>query len=217
MGFFSRIFNFFRPVVRNFQTSASLTSLLLGKRLNKIEEIPTRKESPFLNRYLDSPLRSTVDTSVKKTMAVAVAIAKKRGIATPVAAKTPMELASTVDEGITRMKVAYQYGKGRLSSTKAAEEFIDRTAARVVAFTDKVIEKGVPIVADAVVNAVTKVFPPAKVIAPVVKAAVPFVTKAIKTVVRKGVEVIANVAKTVVKVVSGVKKIGKKIWNFLFG
>lgn len=217
MGFFSRIFNFFRPVVRNFQTSASLTSLLLGKRLNKIEEIPTRKESPFLNRYLDSPLRSTVDTSVKKTMAVAVAIAKKRGIATPIAAKTPMELASTVDEGMTRMKVAYQYGKGRLSSTKAAEEFIDRTSARVVTFTDKVIEKGMPIVADVVVNAVTKVFPPVKVIAPVVKAVVPYVTKAVKTVVRKGVEVIANVAKTVVKVVSGVKKIGKKIWNFLFG
>lgn len=217
MALLNTIFNYIRPVTRNLKTYSSLVSLLLGKRLRKSEEIPTRQESPFLQSYLDAPLLTTTDVSVKKAMAVAAAIAKKRKIE-GIKAESPMELASAVDEGITRMKVAYQVGKGILNSTAAAEEIIDRTAARVVSFTEKVIDAGVPIVATAITNAVTKVCPPAAVLAPIVESAVRFVGNAAKKIISKGVEIVANVAKAAVStVVNSVKKVGRKLKKFLFG
>ncbi len=217
-GFLGKIFNFVKSIVPGVQLISSVTSIFLGKKLEKVEEIPTRRESPLLNNYLNAPLSTTLDTPVKKAVAVAAAIAKKRGVATPLNSKSPMELASAVDEGLTRMKVAYQQGKGILDSTSAVDEIVDRAASRVASFTDRVIEKHAPIVVNTVVKAVSAVFPPARVIAPVVKAVVPFVITAAKKIVRKGIEVAAKVAKTVVKkVVTGIKKIGKSIFRFLFG
>lgn len=217
MGFLYVIYNFVRPIAQNLMGSSSLISLLLGKKLGKIEEIPTKQESPFLTQYLDKPLLTTTDTSVKKAMAVAAAIAKKKGVES-IKAKTPEELASTVDEGVTRMKVAYQVGKGILNSTAAAEEIIDRTASRLVSFTNKVIDKGMPIVAEKVITAVSSVCPPVAVVAPVIRAAVPFVSKVVKKVVNKGIEVAATIAKrTVQTVIKSVKKVGKKIFKFIFG
>lgn len=218
MGFFSKIFNFFRPIVKNIQIRSALDSVFMEPVFEKAESIPSRPESKLLTTYLDSPLGSPSDVMVKKAMATAVAIAKKRGMTTTVPVKNPMELAAAVDEGMTRMKVAYKVGKGLLDSTKAADEIIDRVAARVVAFTDKVIEKGTPIVVDKVMKVAERVFPPIAVVTPIVKAAVPYIAHAAKVVVRAGVKVVANAAKSVVKtVVTGVKKIGSKIKKWLFG
>ena len=218
MGFFSKIFNFFRPVVKNIQTRSALDSVFMEPVFEKAESIPSRPESKLLTTYLDSPLHSPSDVMVKKAMATAVAIAKKRGLTTTVPAKDPMELAAAVDEGLTRMKVAYKVGKGILDSTKAADEIIDRAATRVVAFTDKVIEKGTPIVVDKVMKVAERVFPPIAVVKPIVKAAVPYIAQAAKVVVRAGVKVVAQAAKSVVKtVVAGVKKVGNKIKQLLFG
>lgn len=217
MNILNTIFGFVRPITSNLKDYSSIISMILGKKLDTIESITSKKESSFLTTYLDAPLLTTTDTSVKKAMAVAAAIAKKRNIE-GINAKSPMELASGVDDGVSRMKVAYQVGKGLLNSTTAAEEIIDRTAARVVSFTDKVIEKGVPIVAEKVITAISRVCPPATVIAPVIRAAVPFVSNIAKKVVRKGVEVVATVAKSIVKsVVKTAKKIGSKIKNYLLG
>ena len=218
MGFFSKIFNFFRPIVKNIQTRSALDSVFMEPAIEKAESIPSRPESKLLTTYLDSPLGSPSDVMVKKAMATAVAIAKKRGVTTIVPTKNPMELAAAVDEGMTRMKVAYKVGKGLLDSTKAADEIIDRAAARVTAFTDKVIEIGTPIVIDKVMTAAAHVFPPVAVVAPIVKVAAPFIAKAAKTVVRAGVKVVATAAKSVVKtVVAGAKKVGKWFKKLIFG
>lgn len=218
MGFFSKIFNFFRPIVRNIQTRSALDSVFLEPVFEKAESIPSRPESKLMTTYLDSPLGSPSEVIVKKAIATAVVIAKKRGLTATVFAKDPMELVAVVDEGMTRMKVAYKVGKGLLDSTKAADEIIDRAAARVVAFTDKVIEKGTPIVIDKVMKVAERIYPPIAVVTPIVKVAVPYIAHAAKVVVRAGVKVVAKAAKSVVKtVVAGVKKVGKLFKKSVLG
>lgn len=218
MGFFSKIFNFFRPIVKNIQTRSALDSVFMEPVFDKALTIPSRLESKLLTTCLDSPLGSPSEVMAKKALATATIIAKKRGLTTTVHAKNPMELAAAVDEGVSRLKVAYKVGKGLMDTTKAADEIIDRAAARVAAFTDKVIDRGTPIVVNKVLTVATSVFPPVAVVAPLVKAAVPFIATAAKVVVRKGIAVVAKAAKSVVKtVVADVKKIGKEIANWIFG
>lgn len=218
MGFFSKIFNFFRPVLKNFQTRSALDSVFMEPIFDKALTIPSRPESKLLTTCLDSPLGSPSEVMAKKALAAAAVIAKKRGLTTTVPAKNPMELAAAVDEGVSRLKVAYKVGKGLMDSTKATDEIIDRVAARVTAFTDKVIDIGTPIVIDKVMTAATQVFLPVAKVAPIVKVAAPFIAKGVKTVVRAGVKVVAKAAKSVVKtVVAGVKKVGKCFKNLIFG
>lgn len=213
MGLLNVIYNCVRPISRNIQESSAITSLILGKNIDQLESIPERQESPMLSYYLDAPLLTTTDTSIKKALAVAAAIAKKRGV-DAIKAETPMDLAAAVDDSMTRVKSAYQVGKGILNTTASAEEIIDRAASRLVAFTDKVIDKGLPIVTEKIIKIVTKVCPPAAVIVPFIRAVMPMMGNFVKKAIKTGIQIAATVAKSVVK---SIKKGFKKIKNFLFG
>lgn len=167
--------------------------------------------------FLDRKMSDKKSVNFKKVLAAATIIAKTKGVPTSVKDFSPVSLASTVDEGANRAKAAYQVSMGTLDPVEAADALIDSTAARVVTVADKVIEKGVPIVLNTVVDKVVKVFPPAKVVKPVVEHISKVVTPLAKKAVRVGVQTLAKVAKTVVhSVASAVSKVGRKLFKFLF-
>lgn len=167
--------------------------------------------------FLERKMSDRKSAKFKKVLAAATIVAKAKGIPTPVKDFSPVSLASTVDEGANRAKAAYQVSTGTLDPVEAADALIDSTAARVVAVADKVIEKGVPIVLNTVVDKVAKVFPPAKAVKPYVEHVAKVVTPLAKKAVRAGVKTLAKVAKTVVhSVASTVSKVGRKIFKFLF-
>ena len=62
----------------------------------------------------------------------------------------------------------------------------------------------------------TKVYPPAKAVVPVIKRAERYITVATKEVVRKGIRTLAQAAKPIVKQVAAkVKSIATKVLNLL--
>ena len=156
------------------------------------------------------PINDKREAKVKKLYATAVVVAKDKNVLPFETPDTSVGVASAVDDGLTRMKVGYQTATGELDALEATDILIDRAAARAVTVVDKVMEKGVPFVADKLYKAVSLVFPPAKVIAPIVEKAVRYVTPRIKTFVRKGIKTVAEAAKPIVR---GVVEAGKKVLN----
>jgi hypothetical protein len=126
---------------------------------------------------------------------------------------TAPDIASLIDEGVTRMTVAYQVGEGQMDSIDAMDVLIDHAAARVVTIADDIItkvEKGLlaksDIIADTLVDraatglkALASAFPLTRVLVPFIDTAAQYIKPAVRAVVKKGITIVANVARTVVK------------------
>lgn len=103
-----------------------------------------------------------------------------------------------------------------MDAIEVADKLIDATVARVITVADKVIERGVPIVLNRVCDLISKVYPPASVFVPVIKNAEKFIVPAAKAAVRKGLNYVAEGAKTVVRsVAKGLVKASKKLASWL--
>ena len=114
------------------------------------------------------------------------------------------------------MKVAYKTATGELDSIEAVDVLVDRVAVRAITIADKVIEKGIPVVLDKLCMVMTKVYPPAITVVPVIKHAERYITVATKVIVRKGIRTLAQAAKPIVKQVAAkAKSIATKVLNFL--
>lgn len=195
----------------------ALQSLLIGKQLGD-EEVQTLREFGCVQKFLDSPMGDKSEVKLKKAFSTAVVIANEVGGLPFKVEKSPVAIASTVDEGLSRIKTAYKVAQGEMDVTDVVDHHIDAVAARVKTVADKVIEVGAPIVVDKVCKVVNKVFPPAKAVVPLIKKAERFIRPKVKAVVRKGISVVANAAKVVVRsVVNVAKKVAGKIMNWLFG
>ena len=101
---------------------------------------------------------------------------------------------------------------------EVADMLIDATVARVVTVADKVIERGVPVVLDNLCKVIARVYPPATVFVPVIKAAEKYIVPIAKMAVRKGLSVVAEGAKsfihsTVKTLKNGVKKFASWLVN----
>ena len=130
--------------------------------------------------------------------------------------KSPLAIASIVDEGLTRLKVAYQTSIGTIDVIEAADALIDRLAVRAVVAVDKAIERGIPMLLDRLCGAMVSVFPQTASLVPVIKSLEKYITPIAKVTARKGIQVIADTAKVVVrKVADKAKQVAKKISNFL--
>ena len=193
----------------------ALQSLLTGNELSA-EELPLIREFKTVQEFLDLPINDRKEAILKKLFTSSIILAKNKGILPFNIPDSPVEIASAVDEGLTRLKVAYQTATGVLDSIEATDVLIDRLTVRTVTVMDKVIEKGMPVVLDKVCMVMTKVYPPAVVVAPIIKSAERCITVATKVVVRKGIRTLAQAAKPIVqRTVAKVKSVARKVLDFL--
>ncbi len=193
----------------------ALQSLLLGNELTA-EELPLIREFKCVKEFLDLPINDKKEAILKKLFATSIVIAKSKGLLPFEVPESPEAIASVVDESLTQMKVAYKTATGELDSIEAVDVLIDHVAVRAVAIADKVIEKGMPVVLDKLCMVMTKVYPPAITVVPVIKHAERYITVATKVIVRKGIRTLAQAAKPIVKQVAAkAKSIATKVLNFL--
>ena len=196
---------------------SALQSLLSGRELEK-EEVESLKEFKVVQQFLDSLVGDASEAKLKKVFAAAIIAANEQGtLPFSIDDKSPIAIASAVDEGLNRVKLSYKLVKEELDVVEVADMLIDATVARVITVADKVIERGVPVVLDRVCDLITKVYPPASVFVPVIKNAEKYIITAAKVAVQKGLKYVAEGAKTVVRsVAKGIVKVGKKLAS-LFG
>lgn len=193
----------------------ALQSLLLGNELTA-EELPLIREFKCVKEFLDLPINDKKEAILKKLFATSIVIAKSKGLLPFEVPESPEAIASVVDESLTQMKVAYKTATGELDSIEAVDVLVDRVAVRAVAIADKVIEKGMPIILDKLCMVMTKVYPPAITVVPMIKHAERYITVATKVIVRKGIRTLAQAAKPIVKqVATKVKSVARKVLNFL--
>ena len=191
----------------------ALQTLLSGKDLSK-EEVPLIKEFKVVQEYLDLPVGDKKEVILKKAFATAVTIAKDKGVL-PFEVNSSEQIASLVDDGLTRMKVAYQTATGKMDAYQAVDALVDRVAVRVVGIADRVIEKGTPIVVDKLCIAMSK-HPYTMALVPFVKAAEKYIAPVAKAAVRVGVAAVAKAAKPILKkAIDTAKAVGKKIMSWL--
>ena len=169
----------------------ALQSLLLGNELTA-EELPLIREFKCVKEFLDLPINDKKEAILKKLFATSIVIAKSKGLLPFEVPESPEAIASVIDEGLTQMKVAYKTATGELDSIEAIDVLVDRVAVRAVAIADKVIEKGIPVVLDKLCMVMTKVYPPAITVVPVIKHAERYITVATKVIVRKGIRTLAQ-------------------------
>ena len=193
----------------------ALQSLLTGNELSA-EELPLIREFKTVQEFLDLPVNDKKEAILKKLFTSSIILAKNKGVLPFNVPDSPVEIASAVDEGLTRLKVAYQTATGVLDSIEATDVLIDRLAVRAITVMDKMIEKGVPVVLDKLCMVMTKVYPPANAIVPIIKSAERYIMVATKVVVRKGIHALAQAAKPIVqRTVTKVKSVARKVLNFL--
>lgn len=153
--------------------------------------IPKQVED-VVSSYLKSKLGSADELTLKKLTSLASVIEMKKGKCPKI--ERPEELACTIDDMVTRMKVYYQQGEGLLDSTEAVEALIDQAEVRVVALADEFIDNNM-----SNLLRLACAFPPLRSVAPFIPLIEPVVTKVAKKAVRVGVSFMAKTAKGVVK------------------
>lgn len=122
-----------------------LESLALGKELSE-EDTQTIKEFKCIKDFLDSPNNSKQENDLKKLFAQAIVAGIQTGtlpfqIPEDASAES---IVSVIDEGLTRLKVAYQLENGLIEDEYEAEEIvIEHKAVRAATLTEMAVEKGI--------------------------------------------------------------------------
>lgn len=207
-------------LVQSLSREEAITSVLIGTDTDV--SVPSGiKESPLVQEFLDQEVGSTTDTRFKQVYAAAIALAKQNNCLTfDLPQDNPEVMAVLVDEGLTRVKTAYQLATGAIDPIEVADVLIDKAAARTVAVVENAFESGLVnrTVTDSVVALMTYLHVPnavayREIINSVVARLEPYMQKIVKT----GIQVVATTAKqTVRRVVSGLKSVAQKIKNKLF-
>lgn len=193
----------------------ALQSLLVGEELQK-EELPLIREFKCVKDFLDLPMNDKKETVLKKLFATAVVAAKNSGALAVALPDSPMAVASMVDEGLNRLKIAYKTSVGEMDSVDAVDALIDSVAVRTMTVMDKVVEKGMPILIDKVCVAVAAAYPPARTVVPIIKACERYIAGAARVAVRKGIMTMQRVAKPIVReAVSRVRSVAKRVLSIL--
>lgn len=191
---------------------SALQSLLSGEQLSQ-DEVESLKEFKVVQKFLDTPFGDAVEAKFKKVFAAATIAANDKGtLPFSLDDKSPISIVSAIDEGLNRVKVAYQLAQEELDPIEATDLLIDEVASRVITVADKVIETDVPVLLDVLCAAVARVCPPAIAFAPVIKSAERFLVPAAKKAVRRGLAIVTDTAKSAVRsTVKAAKKLGNKL------
>ena len=190
---------------RHISAMVNVASYLLGDNLNKEDAIPFVKEVKCVKDYLESPMNSPQESSLKKIIATGVIIANESKLLPFTLPTTIEETASMVDDALTRMKVAYKEQVGELDIHKAADSLIDRATVRATTMVERAVDVGLPIVADKLAK-LASANPYTAPLAPVIEIAVPYVAEPVKKCICEGIRTVAKAAKPVVhKIIDVVK------------
>ena len=198
-----------KALIQAVTNNTTLQSVLLEGNVS-IDNVKQFASSKVLREFLDAPVGSEKDTQVKKLMATAIHIANQNDcLPFELTSSDSIEIAKLVDEGLTRVKVAYQSGCGLLDPIEVADVLIDKAAARVVALVDHAFESGM------VNQALTKgsvalltflKVPNAQAYAPIISNVISRVERPVQNFIKNGINYIAQSAKTTVrKVVTSIK------------
>jgi hypothetical protein len=223
---------------------SALQSLAIGKELSE-KEVKTIREFKSVQAFLDMPLNDVAENGIKKLFATAIIVANQKGILKlPEGYANAESIASIVDEGLTRIKTAYQVGKGIINPIEADATIADRIAIRTASIvdvvasrleekakmlvnvveqqalsvSDTVVEQGISRASDIICAFVARAYPPAIVVVPFIKRVEVFVTPIAKVAVKKGIRMVAETARSMIPVVSEkVKTFAKKAIAKIFG
>ena len=199
-----------RDIIRNESIPAAVSVELselgvLGEELNE------NSHSEWLQPLVEEELTPEEATDRKRTIATAIIKGMREGAIDPT--MTAPDIASLIDEGVTRMTVARQVATGQMDSVEAMDVFIDHAAARVVTIADDIItkvEKGAlersDVIADTIVDkaasglkVLASSFPQTRVLVPFIDTAAQYIKPGVRAVVKKGISIVANTARTIVK------------------
>lgn len=188
------------------------------------------KDLNCVNEYFNSDFGSKSDTDMKKIIASAAVLAKHTGVLPlPKETMPPVAIAAVVDEGLNQIKVAHKVATGVIDADEAVDKLVDLAVARVAtaidnavpkikALADQAVEKYTPKVINAVCSAVEQMFPEAAPVTTVVRTCTPYITQATKTIVRKGIDIVASASKkALASVATKAKSFGRRVKAFLFG
>lgn len=184
-----------------------------------VDENSDGESSKCVTDFLTSPLGDPKDLIMRKAMATAMVIAKKKGVIQDVPADAP-SLASLVDESLTKVKTATMVGLGKLNPERAIDALIDGAQARVVSVVDTALDSGIVSkfateglvkLAHAIPKIGMVVGPIAQSCKPAIQGVLRKAEKAVKPYVKKGIQIVANTAKTVCK--KAVEFLKEKAWN----
>ena len=124
---------------------SALESLALGKELSKADA-QTIREFKCVQDFLDSPNNSKQENDLKKLFAQAIIAGMQSGtlpFKMPENA-SPESIVSVIDEGLTRLKVAYQLENGLLEDEYEAQKIIvEHQAVMAATLTEMLVEKGI--------------------------------------------------------------------------
>lgn len=166
------------------------------------ESEETRKS---VQEFLDAPLGDKKEMAMKKAYAAAVALAKDRGLMPDIPAE-PSAIAAIVDEGLGKVKIAYNVAVGKITPEDAFDYIVDRSAARAKSYVDFAFDSG--LVREAVALGATRlayaipgigpvIGPVVQSYQPLIKSVVARVEKPAKAFIKSGINAVANVVKAV--------------------
>ena len=206
----------------NIKLMTTVGSLLLGDI--KEEEIPHIKEFKCIKEFLEQPLNSPEGVALKKVFAAAVVYANEKGLLPFRLPESAEEVASLVDDGLTRLKVAYQQSIGRIEIEDVADVLVDRAEARAIACVEMAVEVGVPILAEKLETLCLSNTKTA-LLTPFVRPVLTYVAEPVKKCVCEGIRCVAKVAKSTIhtaidfvkeRISETAKSMGKKLLT-IFG
>ena len=177
-----------------------------------------------IQEFLDSPLGDKKEIVMEKAFAAAMVLAKERGLL-PNLPESSHAIASIVDEGLTRVKANYQVGVGILDPEKAIDHIVDHAESRAIAFVDTAFESGiVREVATAGVVGLAYAIPEigpiigpiAENFSPIIKSVIASVEQPVREAIKIGIHAVATTAKTIArKAIEVVKNVAKNIVSLL--
>lgn len=166
------------------------------------DEISPQNE--WLQPFLDSPINALNEAEYKKTMAIAVVKAMSTGALPKMDA---VGVASLVDEGMTRLKTAYQIGAGRIDVYKATDILVDHAVTRAASVAEIAVDhaeealqqaapEAVSVAIDYAATAITaglaSVYPPAAAVEPFIRSAAEYIKPHAVKFVQKGITKVAE-------------------------
>lgn len=189
-------------------------------------------DNEWLQSYIEGKVDELTADQMRRIIAKAVIVSVKNNtMEVPAEAES---IASLVDEGLTKIKVAYQVGTGEYDMADAFEEMVDHQVSRVATIADHAITKAEKFalersdkVTDTVIDFAAKglevvacAFPPTRPLAKFIEAGAQYIKPFARKVVKKGIQMIANTARTFVKkavpiVKKAVSFVGRKVKGFL--
>lgn len=197
----------------NLKEEIKLNTLLNAIALESISNEEINQECKAAQAYFAAPLDSETDNDLKKVVAAAVEIAKKKNLlADDLANASTEQIAVTVDNGVTAAKVAYKMAEGEISVIDGLDYLIDKAAARVKVVVDTACQTVGSNVGAVIGAALGELFSPAGATlgAKVGRAVGAAAGKKVAEFVSKGVDMVASAAKSVARTVCNV---AESVWE----